>query len=359
MSGANTDHDAMREVVRSITVGSRVAEEEIESLSRYFVRTESWRQVRQGEVDVVFAPKGGGKSAIYAMLLSLEDEFFDDKTLLITADNPQGDPAFSAVNADTTEAEFRDLWKLYFIVLLAQTFSDYSFNSDPAKHLNKTLDEAGLLPSAVKRRRSIVTTILNYIRRMSRSGVQSVEAGVNVGPTGASVTPKVVFRETTDAERAAGVVNVNDLMDLAQEALECSDYSVWILLDRLDAAFLESPELERNALRGLFRAYRDMGVMGNVSLKIFLRTDIWDNIIEGGFREASHITRTLEIQWATEDLMQLVIQRLAQSSKLMHRYEIPPGGLERSDQRTKFFYQVCFRGRSILEQRSLTLSTGA
>ena len=340
MTDATTNHDAMRDVVRSITVGSRVAEEEIESLSRYFVKTESWRQVRQGEVDVVFAPKGGGKSAIFAMLLSSEDDFFDDKTLLITADNPQGDPAFSAVDTDTTEAEFRDLWKLYFIVLLAQTFSDYGFNSGPAKQLNKTLDDAGLLPNAVKRRRSLVMTLINYIRRISRSGVQSVEAGVSVGAAGASVTPKVVFRETTDAERAAGVANINDLMDLAQEALEYSEYSVWILLDRLDAAFLESPEFERNALRGLFRAYRDMDVMSNVSLRIFLRTDIWDNIIEGGFREASHITRTLEIKWAAEDLMQLVIQRLAQSPKLIDWYKIPPDGLVSSAQRTKFFYEV-------------------
>jgi hypothetical protein len=274
------------------------------------------------------------------MLMSLEDEFFDGNTLLVTADNPQGDPAFSAVTADTSEAEFRDLWKLYFIVLLARTFSDYGFNSAPAKYLLKTLEDAGLLPESIKRRRSIVSMVLAYIRKTAKSDVESVEAGVTVGPDGATVKPKVVFRETTEADRAAGIANINDLMELAQEALEYSDQKVWILLDRLDAAFLESVELERNALRGLFRAYRDMGAIANVSLKIFLRTDIWDSVVAGGFREASHITRTLEIQWNPEDLMQLVIQRIAQSDLLMTHYGTKTQDLASSTGRTEMFYRI-------------------
>ena len=330
----------VREVVGSVSVGSRVAEEEIESLTKYFVETESWRRVQQGEVDIVFAPKGGGKSAIYAMLVASEDEFFDRGILVARADNPKGDPAFSAVTNDTTEEEFRDLWKLYFVVLLAEIFSDYSFNSPPAKQLHRILGDAGLLPDVVKRRQTLVAKLLAYIRRIGGQGVQSVETGFNVGAEGATVTPKVVFREITDSDRKTGTTNLNDLMALAQEALDYAECSVWILLDRLDAAFLESERLERNALRGLFRAYRDMGVMANVALKIFLRTDIWNAVVEGGFREASHIIRTLEVQWNPEDLMQLVIQRLAQSSKLLQHYSVPDDGLATARGRNRFFYQV-------------------
>jgi hypothetical protein len=81
----------------------------VEQLANYFVKTEDWRRVRQGEVDIIFAPKGGGKSAIYAMLMSLEDDLFDEGVLLVAAENPKGDAAFSVVNNDTTETEFRDL----------------------------------------------------------------------------------------------------------------------------------------------------------------------------------------------------------------------------------------------------------
>ncbi|MFA4084809.1 hypothetical protein ONA92_24220 [Mycobacteroides salmoniphilum] len=341
-----TDHTAgelseLKDLVRSISVGSRIAEQETENLSNYFVKTESWRQVRQGEVDIIFAPKGGGKSAIYSMLLSLADDFFDRNILLVTADNPQGDTAFSAVTPNTTEEEFRRLWKLYFIVLIADTFSSYSFNSDPAKRLLKILSDTGLLPNAAKWRRPTITKILDYIRRLGKSGVESIETSFAVGVQGATVTPKIVFRDTTEAERSAGIASLNDLMDLAQEALEYQEIKIWILLDRLDAAFLESPEFERNALRGLFRAYRDMDEMPNVSLRIFLRTDIWDSITRDGFREASHITRTLEIRWDSEDLLQLVIQRIAQSADLVEHYSTTQAEiLSSSKNRAEFFYRV-------------------
>ncbi len=50
------------------------------------------------------------------------------------------------------------------------------------------------------------------------------------------------------------------------------------LLDRLDVAFAEVSGLERNALRALFRVYSDLRAFENMSLKIFLRTDIWQRI---------------------------------------------------------------------------------
>jgi hypothetical protein len=65
------------------------------------------------------------------------------------------------------------------------------------------------------------------------------------------------------------------------------------VLDRLDVAFADSEGLERNALRALFRVYRDMQGLNNVSVKILLRDDIWARITDEGFREASHITRAV------------------------------------------------------------------
>jgi hypothetical protein len=50
--------------------------------------------------------------------------------------------------------------------------------------------------------------------------------------------------------------------------------NVWILLDRLDVAFAEHPDLEANALQGLFRVYLDLMGYEHVKLKIFLRSDI-------------------------------------------------------------------------------------
>ena len=63
-----------RETLRAISFGQRVAEEEIEELSEYFVETELWRRIFAGEIDIVYGPKGAGKSAMYGRLLSRKDE---------------------------------------------------------------------------------------------------------------------------------------------------------------------------------------------------------------------------------------------------------------------------------------------
>jgi hypothetical protein len=55
------------------------------------------------------------------------------------------------------------------------------------------------------------------------------------------------------------------------------------LLDRLDVAFAENSDLESNALRALFGVYLDLGSLSNVSVKIFLRTDIWARITTADF----------------------------------------------------------------------------
>ena len=112
------------------------------------------------------------------------------------------------------------------------------------------------------------------------------------------------------------------LLVLANRALASSDYQVWVLLDRLDVAFIESHELEKNALRALFRVYRDVGALERITLKIFLRSDIWRRIVEGGFREASHITRVAILEWKEPALLNLIVRRLLSNEALVEEYTL-------------------------------------
>src|SRR5439155_10065835 len=97
---------------------------------------------------------------------------------------------------------------------------------------------------------------------------------------------------------------------LANTALGKANYKLWILLDRLDVAFADSPDLETNALRALFKTYLDLTGLDNIRLKIFLRSDIWKRITKSGFRESSHITRHATITWTDPFLLNLVIRRV-------------------------------------------------
>jgi len=153
---------------------------------------------------------------------------------------------------------------------------------------------------------------------------------------------KITFREPTSGGLDSGLASVDSLLSLADTALrENSDFSIWILLDRLDVAFIESQQLEHNALRALFRVYLDLLGFSNVRLKIFLRTDIWNRITAGGFREASHVTRAMTISWNKSSLLNLVVRRAIRNQTLQQFYEVSPADvLQTSETQDQFLYRL-------------------
>ena len=94
-----------REVLRKLSFGNQVAEEERDTLKDYFVKTQAWDRINNGDIDIIYGPKGAGKSALYFLIQENPDDFFDRRVLLIAAENPQGAPAFKdlEVNPPTTK----------------------------------------------------------------------------------------------------------------------------------------------------------------------------------------------------------------------------------------------------------------
>jgi len=314
------------ELIRATTFGHRIAEEEREELSRYFVETEQWREIYDGRVDIVYGAKGAGKSAIYALLLSRRDALFDRGIIAVGAENPRGTPAFKDLVQDppTGEAQFRDLWKLYFLTLLGSTLRDYGLSDEFAQRVLRPLEDAGLLDreAGTSSLGALLKRVLDYVRAFAP---ESVEGGIEIdpvtgGPTG--VKGRITLREPSTGQRKRGFVSVDALLAETDRALGSSGFSVWLLLDRLDVAFADTEALEGNALRALFRVYLDLASFEHVSLKIFLRSDIWRRIKGEGFREASHLTRTAMISWDHRSLLNLIVRRAVQSESLCDFYNI-------------------------------------
>ncbi len=118
------------EILRSVSFGQRVAEDETDALSAYFVETDHWSRLYRGDIDIVYGAKGAGKSALYSLLLSRNTELFDKNILLVAAENPRGAPAFKNLLEDppASEREFINLWKLYFACLLHGLLVEYSWS---------------------------------------------------------------------------------------------------------------------------------------------------------------------------------------------------------------------------------------
>jgi hypothetical protein len=313
-------------VLKNLNLGERIAEQESSDLARYFVETEQWRRLHSGEVDIIYGAKGAGKSALYSLLAARDSQLFDRGIIIVPAENPNGATAFAEIKSEppTTEYEFTGLWKLYFVCLIARELESYGANSDEAEELYEKLGQVGLLP----KKRNLRTTLLaarDYAKKIVN--VESVEGGLGVDPQSgllSGLNGKITFREPGGELASKGILSVDTLLEKADTALAKSKLTAWLLLDRLDVAFAQSDKLEYNALSALFKAYLDMTPLENIGIKIFLRTDIWKRITDGGFREASHITRNLTITWQRQSLLNLVVKRLVANNEVCKYYDIDP-----------------------------------
>ncbi len=314
-----------RDVLRNLTFGNQVAEEEKDELRDYFVKTQAWDRIYNGEIDIIYGPKGSGKSAIYVLVQDHLDDFFDRNILLVSAENPQGAPAFKDLETDppTSERDFIAIWKLYFLSLLGRAFHDFGIKNEYSEKVCKTLEDHGLLPSHTTTLGAIIATVRKYIKRVLNP--KSIEGGIQVDqhsglPTG--VSAKILFEEPDINAQKHGFLSVDELLGDSGKALEAARFDVWFVIDRLDVAFNESSELERNALRALFRAYRDFRSHQRIKIKVFIRTDIWKRISEQGFREATHLSRDVHLTWNKPALQNLIMRRLLHNQNFFKLYGV-------------------------------------
>jgi hypothetical protein len=311
------------ELLRQLSFGSQVAEDEVQELANYFVETYQWDQIASGKLDIIRGEKGAGKSAIYSLLSTKAEEFFDRGILLVAAENPRGTTVFRDLVADppASEQEFLWLWKVYIITIIAQKFREYDIKGADAQKLYGMLEDAKLLPRDHDLS-GMLRGALHFVRRLLKMGVEpGIEIDTTTGMPSAYVGRLTLGEPETDLKQM-GFNSVDTLFKYANSALESHGYSLWVLLDRLDVAFSETHDLEANALRALMRVYGDLRAHDRISLKIFIREDIWKRIFQTGFREASHINNYAILDWSPEALLNLVIRRLLSNKILLEEFNI-------------------------------------
>ncbi|WP_215406994.1 hypothetical protein [Janthinobacterium sp. JC611] len=334
---------ADKALLESAEFGSRIAEDEVDELHSYFVETDQWRRILSGEVDIIFGAKGAGKSALYSLLVAQKDKLrLGARTLFISAENPRGTPVFRdlTTSPSLSEESFRGLWKLYFLSISANYIRTHltatsQRNADAESVINMLSLNGLCAPNVTLLTR--LKSVLEYIRRH----VPTFEGGVIDPNTGLKITGKITFSEPTAEQRSLGYQSLDDLFDHLNNAFSHFRITVWLALDRLDVAFSDSDTLERNALRALFRTYLDMSSLTHIKVKIFLRDDIWRKIVNGGFREASHIIRTTTIAWDQQSLMNLLVRRIASNAEICSRAGLSKAEiLSTAKSQESFFYRI-------------------
>ncbi len=310
------------------------------SFESYFVETPFWKKILRGDIDIIYGPKGSGKSAVYFLLLKKRAELRNRKIALIAGENPRGTTAFRDLATDppASETEFIGIWKLYIAALVGKSLQEMKASGESFRRLKSLLTEAGLLTPAT------LEATLRAVRKFIRSWINiGIEAEIKIDPiTGMPLGVEGRIAPGSDEPTQSSVpISLDALVSLANDALAQADITAWMLLDRLDIAFADSRELEENALRALFKVYLDLRRVDNLELKIFLRDDIWRRITSVGFREASHITRHLTIEWDARSLLHLIVKRAIQNSSIQKFYSSGPDEVLLSHESQKaFFYNL-------------------
>jgi hypothetical protein len=331
------------DLLKQMSFGSQIAEEEVSALAGYFVETNQWQKIANGEIDIVRGEKGVGKSAIYTLLTTRVDDFFDKGILLVAAENPRGATVFKDLVADppTTEQEFIVLWKLYVLAIVARQMREFDIRGTHAEKIFRALEDAKLLEKQLSLV-GILRTVHAYAKQLIK--LEAFETGMTIDPVTqmpSGLVGRIVLREPSSDLRARGLVSIDELFADMDAALKSYKRSVWVLLDRLDVAFVENHALEANALRALVRAYADLRSTAQISFKIFLREDIWKRITEQGLREASHLTRFVRLEWTQSSLLNLIMRRLLNNDAFVKEFGIKKEEvLNDAKQQDALFYRV-------------------
>lgn len=321
-----------------VSFGDRVAENESEQLAAYFIKTEHWEKVRTGKVDIVFGSKGAGKSALYTLLCEQSPQLSAEGITLVSAEKPTGQTVFSEIKntPPTTEVEFITLWKIYICQLVVQELVADSSCEDEAEEVKNKLVEAGLIEERNSLKR-LVNAAMSFARKIIN--FESIEGGAGLE---GGLSGKITFRTPTTEKHKLGFISVDELLEKLNIFLIKKSKSCWILFDRLDVAFDQDPELEKNALRALFKTYRDIEDLKAICLKIFLRDDIWKKITDEGFRESSHITRTTTISWSPQSLLNLIILRAIRNQQIIEQYKVIIESIEQDHTEQRALYYKIF-----------------
>jgi hypothetical protein len=330
-----------RDLLTEIAFGQRVAEDESNELERYFVETDQWKRLLSGEIDIVYGPKGSGKSALYLLINKKSNYLLDKGIIVISAENLRGTTVFRSLaeNPPRDEFEFMGLWKLYILSLIGNALLDYHASSDSAKRIIGMLQEANILESK-KSLTSVLNSVFHYITSLRPKAIE-VDSSFDPSTSTSTLTGRIVLNEPTPEKIKQGFVSVNGLLEIANQAIQEINYKVWILFDRLDVAFADKPEVEEIALKALFRTYLDLLSYDHIDMKIFIRSDIWKRLTSSGFREASHITRYTTIKWDRPSLLNLVIKRLLQNKAIIDYYSSDPAEILRTlKNQEEFFYRI-------------------
>ncbi|MFA5111052.1 MAG: hypothetical protein WC443_06590 [Desulfobaccales bacterium] len=306
------------ELLRAMDIGNSVAEFDLH-LQVYFLQTQIYLDFVSGKCDIISGDKGTGKTAIYKFI---KERYRQIKQLtnveLIAGFNDAGNPIFQRLSQvePLNEGQYVTVWKTYFLALVGNFLLDICEGvcTENMHKLDRILESLG-----IRTKDATAVTVFSQLSNLIRR-TKSAEVGMSISEAGMPViTPKMQFGDIAEHEFSGLKIIYNDeALELLNRAIADLGITIWIVLDRLDEAFVGFPHIETPVLRALLRTYLDLQVYDMIKLKLFVRNDLFRKIVQGGFVNLTHINaKRVQITWNPDDLFGLFLRRIRENKGFM------------------------------------------
>ncbi|MDR3685965.1 MAG: hypothetical protein P4L93_03250 [Coriobacteriia bacterium] len=292
--------------LRSLRLGSHVAEDEAASLSDYFVETRPYTEVLQGGVRLFVGRKGAGKTA---NLLHAAADLSADARNVVCVIKP---PAYELGSLLRLLRRYKERDEKGFLI---ESMWKYLLWSELARTATSRIREqrAVVVPAtpewnlleAVANERDLV--LEDFSIRLERAVEDLLPIDVETGVAAGRVAISEALHET----------RIRHLVGLLAEALS-GKHRVAILVDNLDKAWTRDSDLGELSqfVLGLLGAMRSIGLelekrgkgrqpLG-VSLAVFLRSDIYSHVTRMA-REPDKLAVS-RLDWSDRDLLLRVLE---------------------------------------------------
>lgn len=324
------------EMLANIELGKATAETDFNLIDHYVTLSQTTSMIK-GKNSIVLGAKGTGKSSILKYIVSEKDKY---ETLInkkiLKAMNHEGELVFKELLAKAKDLNEDDLilsWKIYFISLVWKEFSD---DLSSIKVLSKYLMKHNIVLNGKDFKQMIGKAVaFTKLFQYSCTDGNGFEHSIGLKPEEViEYIQKVesMKEEAFDADLVYSMIN---------EYLEENESEIWIMIDRVDEAIVNNPELETKALRALLRTFNALQSVNRIKLKLMLRDDIFNNVTNNGFAALSHIAAhcTTPIMWTPEQLLVFIVRRMFSNKEVREFYNItsPTEDIDAEEAR-KLFY---------------------
>ena len=306
-----------KSILENIDLGDAAAENEIQSLSRYFVKTPQYQQAAQGHARLVIGRKGSGKTAIF---YALRNSIYHEKDLVVLDLKPEGhqfkklkEVALQNMSEGVQEHLLTAFWTYLLLLEIMRKLIDMERSnaySDP-KSLEQYKQLTAMYSKYCKDNDGDFSArLMDLVNRVVGSFAMAGQP--QTGPD--NITHQMYS------------IEIPELFKVTSQYL--GQYKgVWVLFDNIDKGWPTrgAGELDVSILRCLLEASRKLQrIFGErrIDLKsvVFIRKDIYDLLVDQTPDRGKESTANLD--WTDVHLIkELLEKRIAKSLRITDKFE--------------------------------------